>query len=200
HRRLLWLSVTSIPHYPAGAAQPDQVLSMISDVTALKRDSALFDRVQALASIGGWEWDRASGALHLTREAARILGCTQQAGAMDAMLACLQPPDAARLRKALDGARGGCGFELDLQGQRPDGQGFWVRVIGESGTGVAGSALVTGTLQDITISKHGEQNLRVLARSDPLTGLLNRDAMLDEITTRLADGRPVAVLYIDLDR
>ncbi|HEY4530702.1 MAG TPA: EAL domain-containing protein, partial [Luteimonas sp.] len=199
-RRLLWLSVTSIPHYSAGADRPDQVLSMVSDVTALKRDSSLFDRVQALASIGGWEWDRASDQLYLTREAARILGRTQHPGAMDAMLACLLPPDAERLRKALGGARSGAGFELDLQGQRGDGHGFWVRVIGERGRGVAGASLVTGTLQDITVSKHGEQNLRVLARSDPLTGLLNRDAMLAEIATRLAEARPVAVLYIDLDR
>jgi predicted ATP-dependent Lon-type protease len=33
------------------------VLSLFSDVTELMRDSALFDRVQALAHIGGWEWD-----------------------------------------------------------------------------------------------------------------------------------------------
>ncbi|WP_234446480.1 EAL domain-containing protein [Luteimonas sp. MC1750] len=199
-RRLLWLSVTSIPHYAAGGDRPDQVLSMFSDVTGLKRDSALFDRVQALASIGGWEWDRASGQLYLTREAAHILGRTRHLGSMEAMLACLLTGDAARLRQVLAGATGGTGFDLDLQGQRGDGQAFWVRVIGESGSGVAGSALVTGTLQDITVSKHGEQNLRVLARSDPLTGLLNRDAMLAEIRERLADGQPVSVLYIDLDR
>src|SRR3546814_6243045 len=45
-------------------------------------------------------------------------------------------------------------------------------------------------------------SLRVLARSDPLTGLMNRDAILGEISARLADPAQsqVAVLYIDLDR
>lgn len=199
-RRLLWLSVTSIPHYSAGGDRPDQVLSMFSDVTGLKRDSALFDRVQALASIGGWEWDRAGGQLYLTREAARILDRARAPASMDAMLACLQAPDAARLRQALADAGEGSGFDLDLQGQHADGQEFWVRVIGENGRGEAGSALVTGTLQDITVSKHGEHTLRVLARSDPLTGLLNRDAMLSGIDGMLASAQPVAVLYIDLDR
>ena len=199
-RRLVWLSVTSIPHFPAGSDSPDQVLSLFSDVTALKRDSALFDRVQSLASIGGWEWDRASGRLYLTAEAANILDHAGQPDTMDALLGRLQPADAARLRKALDEASDGTGFDLDLQGARRDGEAFWVRVIGESGTGVAGTARVTGTLQDITVSKHGEQNLRVLARSDPLTGLLNRDAMLAELAARLEGGRAVAVLYIDLDR
>src|SRR3546814_12345167 len=50
--------------------------------------------------------------------------------------------------------------------------------------------------------KHGEETLRVQARSDPLTGLMNRDAILGEISARLADPAQsrVAVLYIDLDR
>src|SRR3546814_16042312 len=56
-RQLSWLSVTVVPQYAADADRPHQVLSMFSDVTELKRDSALFDRVQALAHIGGWEWD-----------------------------------------------------------------------------------------------------------------------------------------------
>lgn len=201
-RKLVWLSVTSIPHYAAGSDRPDQVLSMFSDVTVLKRDSALFDRVQTLASIGGWEWDRASDNLYLTREAARILAQGQRPGSMDAMLACLLPGDADRLRRALAGTGEGAGFELDLQGARGDGHAFWARVIGERGRGEAGADHVIGTLQDVTISKHGEQNLRVLARSDPLTGLLNRDAMLAEIGDRLggAKAAPMAVLYIDLDR
>jgi diguanylate cyclase (GGDEF)-like protein/PAS domain S-box-containing protein len=199
-RRLIWLSVTSVPHYAAGDDSPDQVLSLLSDVTALKRESALFERVQALASIGGWEWDRASDRLYLTDEAARILAQARHPASMRAMVACLLPDDGEQLARALDGATDGTVFDLDLQGARGDGAAFWVRVIGESGTGVAGSTRVTGTLQDITVMKHGEQTLRVLARSDPLTGLLNRDAMLAELGARLAGGQPVAVLYIDLDR
>src|SRR5690606_34299587 len=48
-RQLSWLSVTAVPQYAADADRPHQVLSMFSDVTGLKRDSALFNRVQALA-------------------------------------------------------------------------------------------------------------------------------------------------------
>src|SRR5690606_14835770 len=88
-RRLLWLSVTSVPHFSAGEDIPDQVLSMFSDVTELKRDSALFDRVQTLASIGGWEWDRASGRLYLTEDAARILAQARRPGSSEAMIGCL---------------------------------------------------------------------------------------------------------------
>ncbi|HEX2083648.1 MAG TPA: PAS domain S-box protein, partial [Xanthomonadaceae bacterium] len=57
HRRrhqTLWLSVTVVPQFAAGASRPHQMLSLFSDVTGIKRDSALFGRVQALAHIGGW--------------------------------------------------------------------------------------------------------------------------------------------------
>jgi diguanylate cyclase (GGDEF)-like protein len=56
-------------------------------------------------------------------------------------------------------------------------------------------------VQDITQRKQEEERLRVLARTDPLTGLFNRDGMMTEIAARLA--RPdtdTALFYIDLDR
>ena len=71
-RQLTWLSVTAVPQFAAGSDKPDQVLSLFSDVTALKRDSTLFDRVQDLAHIGGWEWDAGRDRVHLTDEAQRI--------------------------------------------------------------------------------------------------------------------------------
>ena len=75
-------------------------------------------------------------------------------------------------------------------------------MIGESEPGDPGTTRVTGTLQDITELKHGEETLRVQARTDPLTGLLNRDAILGEIEARMREPAHagVAVLYIDLDR
>ena len=50
--------------------------------------------------------------------------------------------------------------------------------------------------------KQSDETLRVQARSDPLTGLLNRDAVLGELEARLDDPThsALAVLYIDLDR
>src|SRR3546814_17184796 len=79
---------------------------------------------------------------------------------------------------------------------------FWVRVIGGGVPGDPDTSHLTGTLQDITELKHGEETLRVQARSDPLTGLMNRDAITGEIRPRLADPAQsrVAAPYIALDR
>ena len=96
----------------------------------------------------------------------------------------------------------GGGFDLELQGIRADGHPFWVRVIGEAEAGDPASTRLTGTLQDITQRKQAEETLRVQARTDPLTGLINRDAVLgelDDAPDRSAQAQ-LAVLYIDLDR
>ncbi|KAF1718636.1 PAS domain S-box protein [Pseudoxanthomonas yeongjuensis] len=203
NKQLLWLTVTSVPQFAAGGDQPAQVTSIFSDVTALKRDSALFDRAQSLAHIGGWEWDTGRDRIYLTDEAVRILGPAQAPTGIEAMLACLREPDRRRFRGAMEQViETGGGFDLELQGSRLDGHPFWIRVIGEAEATDPTSARITGTLQDISLDKRAEETLRIQARTDPLTGLMNRDAVLNELGTRLIDPvhAQVALLYIDLDR
>jgi diguanylate cyclase (GGDEF)-like protein len=79
---------------------------------------------------------------------------------------------------------------------------LWIRIIGEVDAVDPTGTRLTGTFQDITESKQAEETLRVQARTDPLTLLLNRDAVLEELEERLDDPpqADVAVLYIDLDR
>ena len=202
-RQLTWLSVTAVPQFAPGAQRPHQVLSLYSDVTELMRDSTLFDRVQALAHIGAWEWDAGRNRLYLSDESVRVLGSGTAPASMEAMQACLVEPDRRRFRAAIEHALSeATAFDLELQGRRRDGHAFWVRAIAEPDLGQPLSQRVTGTLQDITRRKQAEETLRVQARTDPLTGLLNRDAVLRELGERLADSSQsqVSVLYIDLDR
>ncbi|HLT44412.1 MAG TPA: EAL domain-containing protein, partial [Luteimonas sp.] len=201
-RRLRWLSVSSVPLFAPGGRRPLQVLSFFSDVTELKRDSALFDRAQSLAHIGGWEWEVDRDALYMTDEARRILG-DRPVQAIADLLDALVHEDRARLEQALRRAADERSpLDLEVQGSHADGSPLWLRIIGEPEASRSEGTSITGTVQDITERMHERETLRVRARTDPLTGLLNRDAMLYELQTRLRepahDG--IAVLYIDLDR
>jgi diguanylate cyclase (GGDEF)-like protein/PAS domain S-box-containing protein len=201
-RKLTWFAVTSVPQFAAGADTPHQVLSLFTDVTELKRDSALFARVQALAHIGGWQWDAGRDRLYLSDESLRILGLAETPETMAQAQQVLLDNDRRRLQSAIERVlASGEGFDLELQGHR-DGEAFWVRAIGEAVGGSALSLHLTGTVQDITERKRAEEVLRVQARTDPLTGLLNRDAILGELASWLDDPAlsGVAVMYIDLDR
>lgn len=201
-RKLTWFAVTSVPQFAAGADMPHQVMSLFTDVTDLKRDSALFERVQALAHIGGWQWDAGRDRLYLSDETLRIIGLDHAPSGMAEAQQVLVDADQARLQAAIERTLAtGQGFDLELQGRRGDAP-FWVRAIGESVTAGALSRHLTGTVQDITERKLAEEALRVQARTDPLTGLLNRDAILGELVALLdaPAAHPVAVLYIDLDR
>ena len=140
---------------------------------------------------------------HLDGRTRRILGRETAPATIDELLDCLRPVDRHRLRNHLDRSLGGGrGLDLELQGLRPDGGLFWVRVIGDTGAGDPAGQVMTGTMQDVTERKQEEEHLRIQARSDPLTGLLNRDAVLAELEQRLDTfpQSPLAVLYIDLDR
>lgn len=197
-----WLSVTAIPKFHPQSGRPDQTLTLFSDITALKRDSAMFERVQSLATIGAWEYNRGNAHVFLTDGARSVLGEIGELDSLEGFCACFAGNDALRLGTAIDDAYdGGHAFTLDLRTVHPAGTESWVRVQGELDRKDPSGQNLTGTVSDISERKSVENSLRKQAHTDPLTGLLNRDAILDELQAYLAGASPnLAVLYIDLDR
>jgi diguanylate cyclase (GGDEF)-like protein/PAS domain S-box-containing protein len=86
----------------------------------------------------------------------------------------------------------------EFERTRPNGQVLHIR-----GQPLASGGYVT-VYTDITERKAAAAEIERLARTDPLTGLYNRQAFLDvlehEISASARDGRMLAVLFIDLDR
>ncbi|HRA57063.1 MAG TPA: hypothetical protein PLN74_06140, partial [Thermomonas sp.] len=63
---------SALQHTRDALAREQANFQALSD--EVQRDKTLFRRVQELALIGGWQWNRASDALYLTSEALHILG------------------------------------------------------------------------------------------------------------------------------
>lgn len=200
-RHFLWLAVTSVAD-AAMPGVPGSVLTLIRDRGDDIRNHYLFERLQSLTDTGVWEWDRSQDSFYLSQSALRILGLESPPQNLDAFLACFAHYDGRRLANTL--AQPGTLhnlFSLELRLATTHGNIHWVRLRGEANMLNPSSDLFNGTIEDIDSSKRIERDLRQQAQTDPLTGLLNRNAISDELQARLAGSAPrLAVLYIDLDR
>jgi diguanylate cyclase (GGDEF)-like protein/PAS domain S-box-containing protein len=204
-RNHAWLSVTSVPQFQPGEAAPFQVISTFGDVTELKRDSALFAQTQALARIGGWEWNPARPSMYWTDELYRILQRNPgEPMPFERFIEHVEPGDRLRVQTVLDDALARAqDFELECRVRTARGEARWIRLLGRGADGRGDSRRVSGTLQDMTEARQMQERLLRQARTDPLTGLANRDAALDELGRALEHAGPErgpAVLYVDLDR
>ncbi|MBK7042414.1 MAG: EAL domain-containing protein [Rhodanobacteraceae bacterium] len=200
-----WLSVAAVPQFREGEDGPFQVITMFSDVTALKLESVLFDEVQSLANIGGWHHEFCRDRMYGSRELYRLLdlpGETQLN--RDNVYALFVPDDRERMRKSMDAARArNEAFDLELRVVTMSGQRRWLRVIGQPQMQRGIVESVIGTAQDITARKRQEEQLRRQALTDPLTGLSNRDALMRQLALAVDEAQPgsgPALLYVDLDR
>ena len=200
-----WISIGSVPQFAAGQTQTLRVISTFSDVSAFKRASELFAQTQALANIGGWEYDFLTGALFWTEEMYRIHDLPQSS-VINAERArgFYSASDLVRMEEARRRAREyGEAFDLEVRVTSAIGRRRWVRLLGQPMRRRDKAIGLSGTLQDITERKLQEEQLRRQAQTDSLTGLTNRDTMLTAIDIAIASGsagRGPALLFVDLDR
>ncbi len=87
---------------------------------------------------------------------------------------------------------------------RPDGQDVWIdRIIGVLRNRAGEPVGYVEQFADITEAHEARRLLRFLADHDPMTGLHNRRAVIDEVAAILAhpvrSGQAMAMLFIDLD-
>ena len=145
------------------------VLGVARDVTVrtehertIRRQDRLLKEMSALAQIGAWELDRASGAFECTDEVSRIFGMPPGrpptvAGCLD----CCEGDDRALAERALQAAVSqGQAFDLELEIVAGAGARKWIRVLCNPVT-VDGRAVLSGTVQDVTHRRNLEESMRM---------------------------------------
>ena len=160
---------------------------------------------QSLAHIGSWEWDLATGEIRCSEEVYNIC-CTDGDKGGNPILDSVHQLDRAFVQSSLDDAvarRAPLSFDYRIllaDSVERTLHAELVTVLDQSGTPVC----LTGTIQDITERKHAEEQIRLLAYYDALTGLPNRRFFLQQLEQALVfanrNDRMLAVLFLDLDR
>ncbi|MEN8182857.1 MAG: EAL domain-containing protein [Myxococcota bacterium] len=162
---------------------------------------------QRLAHIGNWQWLVERNEMLWSDETFAILGYERGKtpaswnGLIDAIHADERGPVEKMLRASVRAQRG-WDIEHRVQNQRGD-----MRFVHHQGSvdidPLTGERRVLGTLQDATDRRTNEEKIRRLAFFDSLTGLPNRRLLHQRLDGMLrfarAQGRQVAVLFLDLD-
>lgn len=169
-------------HLAEEEEEEDRLLMIIEDVTERQRleerlresESDLL-QAQAVAHIGSWHLDFASGALIWTPEVYRIFGLPVTTPlSYETFLACVHPEDRPYVDAAWQTAVRGAAYQIEHRIQVGDAV-RWVEERAKIERDAAGRPVrATGTCQDITERKRTEEQIRKLSRTYALLSDINQ--------------------------
>ena len=175
---------------------------------AVEASRAQLEQAQRIAHIGNWTLDNATGHVTWSEELFLMQGLDPAGPVPDYVLhsQLFTPASWGELSAKLSATQEmGVPYDLELEMVRPDGSHGWMQARGEAVRDATGAIVgVQGVALDITDRKVANDALEALATHDPLTGLANRAALLDELVRAMSvghrSGRTAALLMMDLDR
>ncbi len=149
--------------------QPEWMFGTHLDITErkkqeeqLRKSEELLNRTGALAEVGGWDVDIASGHIRWSEQTCRIHGVEpgyqpQLAEAINFYAPEARPTIEAAVAQAM---AEGEGWDLELPFIQQGGQRIWVRAVGSAAFEAGKPVRLFGAFQDITQRVHAQQALR----------------------------------------
>lgn len=213
-RMLVGVGNRDTPYGDADAEMLERVACRIWSVVerrraldALARAEARARELQHIASVAGWMWDPGEGRFRLDEAARAMLRWDAQRAlpsTIDEFLAIVDPPFQGSVRALLAPIPAGRELRLEVRFVRTDGTCFQALLEGRAVPWPRGNdAVFEGVIHDLTDQEEFEK-LRHLAFHDALTGLSNREHLVERLERLRHDARRrsdelVAVHFIDLD-
>lgn len=164
-------------------------------------------KTQELAKIGTWQFDLLTSEFHCSLEACQLLGLnnTDKHVTFDDFLSPVIDEDKNRVKETLENA---------FKTKNSSNQNYRIRCMNGSHKHILNkseiifdeqtqSILMLGIVQDVTQLKKAEEEIRVLAFYDGLTGLANRMFFMEHLNNTIMDSlrhkKHFALLFLDLD-
>jgi diguanylate cyclase (GGDEF)-like protein/PAS domain S-box-containing protein len=172
---------------------------------ALRESEASLSVAQRVAHIGSWDLDLVTNKLQWSAEIYQIFGFLdyEVSATYDLLLERIHPDDRVFVQYAMDRALYEHEtFSIDHRIVRPDETERIVHSRAEVIFNEDGWATrMVGIIHDITERKQAENKLTYMAHHDPLTGLYNRQYLLEKLKRilRIKSLAKGALLFIDLD-
>ncbi|MCP3890717.1 MAG: EAL domain-containing protein [Desulfobulbaceae bacterium] len=174
----------------------------------LNKSKTRLAKTQELAKLGNWELNLNTGEFICSKEATVLLGGLSKDGILRLgdLLAPVHPDELSTVTKEIEAALAAQeSFSIDYRIVLPDGSTRYILNQGEIlYSDDNGAGVMLGAIQDVTQLKAAEEEIRLLAYYDGLTGLANRMLFLDRLDQEIAaakrSGQKLALLYMDLDQ
>lgn len=161
---------------------------------------------QRLAQFGSWTFDPTRREAVWSEETYRIFGLDPKQHALEGanFRAMVHEEDRERYLHLIQKSLGeGQEFNAEYRVSLPSGAVRWVHALAQPISRITGeSPMLQGMVMDITKRKIDEDQIRQLAHFDALTGLPNRNLLMELLRHAVAKARrgtPLAVIFIDLD-
>ncbi len=175
---------------------------------ASRRGQDTLAEAERMAHLGSWEWDLRTDVVTWSDEVYRIYGLQPEVSvpSMVMLLEAVHPEDEDVVVRAQDQAfHEHQPYDIEHRVVRPDGH---VRIVQSRAKVVRSDdgapSRMIGTVYDVTERKALEERLRHQAFHDSLTGLPNRNLLMDRLRTILGrterrHASKAAVYFVDLD-
>ena len=188
--------------------QGQMLASLRSKQEQLRSSEERYALAASATNDGLWDWDLVSNSIYFSPRWMAMVGCQPDdvGTSPDVWFDRVHPDDKETLDSALQDCRSGRSTALASEHRLRASDGsyrlFACQALAIPGAPIRATRLV-GSITDITDQRDLENQLRHRALHDALTGLPNRELVLDRTEQMLAGARrshgSVSVLYLDLD-
>lgn len=166
--------------------------------------------VLVATGIGTWEWAPRSATVQVNERFGAIIGRPGRGlstMSLQQLVDLVHPEDHTRIEREIFDHYHGHTERIEFDGRlaHKDGEWVWVRCRGRIvSRGPDGKpAMLAGTIRDISDQKSSDEKLYLKANYDALTGLPNRDLLVDRMLLAMRqaerNNESLAIAFIDLD-